>query len=94
MRRGKSCLRRKSAALPQKHPSRPLTPTTRTNSNGGNLRKSTGHLYSLLDIADTDEIIHEHSPIFTPAGRAMMAALFRISKTEDAEGPRQMRLYP
>jgi hypothetical protein len=41
-----------------------------------------------------DEIIHEHSPIFTPAGRAMMAALFRISNPKDAEGPRQMRLSP
>jgi hypothetical protein len=39
-----------------------------------------------------NEIIHEHSPIFTPAGRAMMAALFRISNPENVEGPRQMRL--
>ena len=46
--------------------------------------------YWILQVPD--EIIHEHSPIFTPAGRAMMAALFRISNPEDAEGPRQMRL--
>jgi hypothetical protein len=48
--------------------------------------------YWILQVPD--EIIHEHSPIFTPAGRAMMAALFRISNPEDAEGPRQMRLSP
>jgi hypothetical protein len=41
-----------------------------------------------------DEIIHEHSPIFTPAGRAMMAALFRIANPEGATGPRQMSLSP
>ena len=41
-----------------------------------------------------DEIIHEHTPIFTPAGRAMMAALFRISNPENVEGPRKMRLSP
>lgn len=48
--------------------------------------------YWILQVPD--EIIHGHSPIFTPAGRAMMAALFRISNPQDAEGPRQMRLAP
>lgn len=48
--------------------------------------------YWILQVPD--EIIHEHSPIFTPAGRAMMAALYRISNPKEAEGPRQMRLSP
>jgi pimeloyl-ACP methyl ester carboxylesterase len=39
-----------------------------------------------------DEIIHGHGPIFTPNGRAMMAALFRITNPPQQEGPRQMRL--
>ena len=39
-----------------------------------------------------DEIIHGHGPIFTPNGRAMMAALFRITNPPRQEGPRQMRL--
>lgn len=40
------------------------------------------------------QIIHGHSPIFTPAGRAMMAALFRIANRKDEPGPRQMMLRP
>jgi hypothetical protein len=48
--------------------------------------------YWILQVPD--EIIHEHSPIFTPGGRAMMAALLRISNPEEAQGPRQMRLLP
>jgi hypothetical protein len=48
--------------------------------------------YWILQVPD--EIIHEHSPIFTPGGRAMMAALFRISNPESAKGPREMRLSP
>ena len=48
--------------------------------------------YWILQVPD--EIIHEHTPIFTPAGRAMMAALFRISNPENVEGPRKMRLSP
>jgi hypothetical protein len=39
-----------------------------------------------------DEIIHGHGPIFTPQGRAMMAALFRITNPAREEGPRQMSL--
>jgi pimeloyl-ACP methyl ester carboxylesterase len=39
-----------------------------------------------------DEIIHGHGPIFTPQGRAMMAALFRITNPPKQEGPRQMSL--
>jgi hypothetical protein len=35
-------------------------------------------------------IIHEHTPIFTAEGRAMMAALFSITNSE--EGPRQMSI--
>jgi hypothetical protein len=38
------------------------------------------------------EIIHGHSPIFTPEGRAMMAALFRITNPKAQPGPRQMQL--
>ncbi len=38
------------------------------------------------------KIIDGHSPIFTPAGRAMMAALFRITNPKTQPGPRQMRL--
>jgi hypothetical protein len=41
-----------------------------------------------------DQIIHGHSPIFTPQGRAMMAALFRITNPQHEEGPRQMSLSP
>jgi hypothetical protein len=41
-----------------------------------------------------DEIIHEHAPIFTPAGRALMAALFRISNPKDTTGARQIQLAP
>jgi hypothetical protein len=37
-----------------------------------------------------DSIIHEHAPIFTPEGCAMMAALNRI--TNPQKGPRQMQL--
>ena len=36
------------------------------------------------------QIIHEHSPIFTAEGRAMMAALFRITNPKSQPGPRQM----
>jgi hypothetical protein len=39
-----------------------------------------------------DEIIHGHAPIFTPQGRAMMAALFRLTNPRTEPGPRQMRL--
>lgn len=35
-------------------------------------------------------IIHEHAPIFTPEGCALMAALFRITNPKDQPGPRQM----
>ena len=38
------------------------------------------------------EIIHGHSPIFTPEGRAMMAAIFRITNPKSQPGPRQMSL--
>ena len=37
-----------------------------------------------------DEIIHGHAPIFTPEGRAMMAALFRITNPKTMPGPRTM----
>ena len=37
-------------------------------------------------------IIDGHGPIFTPQGRAMMAALFRITNPPHQEGPRQMQL--
>jgi hypothetical protein len=37
-----------------------------------------------------DEIIHGHTPIFTPEGRAMMAALFRITNPKSQPGPRTM----
>ena len=56
------------------------------------IERTSRNPYWILQVPD--EIIHEHSPIFTPAGRAMMAALFRMSNPEDAEGPRQMRLSP
>jgi hypothetical protein len=40
-----------------------------------------------------DEIIHEHAPIFTPGGRALMAALFRITNPKgEKKGARQMQL--
>jgi hypothetical protein len=39
-----------------------------------------------------DEIIHGHGPIFTPQGRAMMAALFRMTNPLEQEHPRQMQL--
>jgi hypothetical protein len=39
-----------------------------------------------------DEIIHGHSPIFTPQGRAMMAAIFRLTNPRRESGPRQMSL--
>lgn len=39
-----------------------------------------------------DKIIHGHGPIFTPAGRALMAALFRIANPPGATAPRQIRL--
>ena len=38
------------------------------------------------------EIIQGHAPIFTPEGRALMAALFRITNPKSEPGPRQMRL--
>ena len=38
------------------------------------------------------QIIDGHGPIFTPQGRAMMAALFRITNPPHQEGPRQMQL--
>ena len=38
------------------------------------------------------QIIDGHGPIFTPQGRAMMAALFRMTNPVYQEGPRQMRL--
>lgn len=38
------------------------------------------------------EIIHGHAPIFTPEGRAMMAAIFRITNPKDQPGPRKMQL--
>lgn len=38
------------------------------------------------------EIIHGHSPIFTPEGRAMMAAIYRITNPKSQRGARQMRL--
>lgn len=41
-----------------------------------------------------DEIIHEHTPIFTPSGRALMAALFRIANPKGERGARQMQLGP
>ena len=37
-----------------------------------------------------DEIISGHAPIFTPEGRAMMAALFRITNPKTVPGPRTM----
>ncbi|HKP05150.1 MAG TPA: hypothetical protein VJU77_17505 [Chthoniobacterales bacterium] len=37
-----------------------------------------------------DEIIHGHAPIFTPEGRAMMAALFRITNPKTEPGARTM----
>ena len=40
------------------------------------------------------QIIHNHSPIFTPEGRAMMAALFRMTNPKDEPGPRQMTYSP
>ncbi len=40
------------------------------------------------------EIINGHTPIFTPAGRAMMAALFRIANPKGEEGARKMILSP
>jgi hypothetical protein len=55
-------------------------------------RQGVSRPYWVLQVPD--EIIHEHTPIFTPAGRAMMAALFRISNPENVEGPRKMRLSP
>ena len=36
------------------------------------------------------QIIHKHSPIFTPQGRAMMAALFRMTNPKSEPGPRKM----
>lgn len=39
-------------------------------------------------------IIPNHTPIFTPEGRAMMAALFRIANPKDRPGSRQIRLEP
>jgi len=39
-----------------------------------------------------DQIIHGHGPIFTPAGRALMAALFRIANPSGTTAPRQIRL--
>ncbi len=38
------------------------------------------------------EIIHEHSPIFTPEGRAMMGAIFRITNPKSQPGARQMSI--
>jgi hypothetical protein len=38
------------------------------------------------------EIIHGHTPIFTPEGRAMMAAIYRITNPKSQRGPRQMSL--
>ena len=42
---------KKTCGIRMEHLSRPRTPITRTNSNGGNLRKSTGRLASLLGFA-------------------------------------------
>jgi hypothetical protein len=39
-------------------------------------------------------IIPQHTPIFTPEGRAMMAALFRIANPKDMPGSKQYRLVP
>ncbi len=39
-------------------------------------------------------IINQHSPIFTPEGCALMAALFRITNPKDQHGPRQMSMSP
>jgi hypothetical protein len=39
-------------------------------------------------------IIPNHTPIFTPEGRAMMAALFRIANPIGQPGARQIRLAP
>ena len=39
-----------------------------------------------------DKIIHGHGPIFTPAGRALMAALFRTANPVGAAAPRQLQL--
>ncbi len=38
------------------------------------------------------EIIHGRAPIFTPEGRAMMAAIFRITNPKSQPGLRQMSL--
>ena len=38
------------------------------------------------------QIIHGHSPVFTAEGRAIMAALFRITNPRSQPGPRQMSL--
>jgi hypothetical protein len=37
-------------------------------------------------------IINGHTPIFTAEGRAMMAAIFRITNPKSQPGPRQMQL--
>jgi hypothetical protein len=39
-------------------------------------------------------IIPNHTPIFTPEGRAMMAALFRIANPIGQPGARQIHLAP
>ena len=39
------------------------------------------------------EIILGHAPIFTPEGRAMMAAISRITYPTTQAGPRQMTLH-
>ena len=94
MRRGKSCFRRKPAALTWNilRDLRPHQPRRFKWWKLAKIDRASRNPYWILQVPD--EIIHEHSPIFTPAGRAMMAALFRISNPEDAEGPRQMRLSP
>lgn len=54
------------------------------------LLKRTQRPYWVMQVPK--EIIHGHTPIFTAEGRAMMAAIFRITNSED--GPRKMSLSP
>jgi hypothetical protein len=78
------------------HHPRGLTFATGDKANPGALKwwrlAKVGHdpLTPYWVIHVPDEIIHGHAPIFTPEGRAMMAALFRITNPKSEPGPRTM----
>lgn len=95
-----------AASTPESNPAfeenlqrpRGLTFATSDRGNPGNLKwwrlakVGQDSLTPYWVIHVPDEIIHGHAPIFTDQGRAMMAALFRITNPKSQPGPRMMTL--